>query len=198
MQKPTQTDEFAQQLIFVVEKGWKDHLRFIDPHRQHVRYLCRGRSVLELGCGAGRNLIYLNRSDCYGVDHNEAAISYCKSRGLNAATSVSDLGLAPDHRFGVLLMAHLLEHLTFDDAVAMVKSHLDLLEPDARIIVMTPQEKGQTHDSSHVTYFGPRELDHLAELTNVRPLKKYSFPLPSVFGKILYFNENVFVGVHRT
>ncbi|HYF04227.1 MAG TPA: class I SAM-dependent methyltransferase [Patescibacteria group bacterium] len=48
------------------------------------------RTVLDAGCGAGRNLVYFlkNGYDCYGIDQNPDSISFLKSfaRSLSAPT----------------------------------------------------------------------------------------------------------------
>jgi len=63
-------------------------------HRQAVR-LARGR-VLDIGCGAGRHALYLQRRglDVLGIDVSPLAVAVCRRRGLRHARvlSIGDVG----------------------------------------------------------------------------------------------------------
>ena len=78
----------------------------------------RGR-VLDVGCGAGRHALYLQRAGCevVGVDPSPAAVEVCRRRGVTA-------------KAGSLGDAHLLVGETFH-AIIMLGNNLGLLEsPD--------------------------------------------------------------------
>lgn len=52
------------------------------PERKAIRF-ARGR-VLDIGCGAGRVMLYLKDKGCdvYGIDNSPLAVKVCKERGL--------------------------------------------------------------------------------------------------------------------
>ena len=60
------------------------------PHQKRVIRLARGR-VLDIGCGAGRHSLYLQRKglDVLGIDNSPLAIRVCKLRGLKKAKVMS-------------------------------------------------------------------------------------------------------------
>jgi SAM-dependent methyltransferase len=76
------------ELYFSRYRNWRSH------EKQAMRFV-RGR-VLDVGCGAGRALLYLTERgiDALGIDNSPAAIEVCRRRGLQniALRSITDLG----------------------------------------------------------------------------------------------------------
>jgi SAM-dependent methyltransferase len=72
---------------------YKDWPKF---EKEAIR-LARGR-VLDIGCGAGRILLYLQSKglDCVGIDNSPLAIKTCKGRGVKQATVRPITQIAPD------------------------------------------------------------------------------------------------------
>jgi SAM-dependent methyltransferase len=64
-------------------------------HKKAMRYV-RGR-VLDIGCGAGRHSLYLQRKgfDVLGIDVSPYAIKTCKLRGLKKARVLSVTQVGP-------------------------------------------------------------------------------------------------------
>jgi len=62
-----------------------DYPDWPDLHKKAVEYV-RGR-VLDVGCGAGRHALYLEKKghDVVGIDESPLAIHVCKARGLRDA-----------------------------------------------------------------------------------------------------------------
>jgi len=73
----------GQRLYFAPYKKWSP------IERKAMRYV-RGR-VLDIGCGAGRNGIYLQEKghDVVGIDNSPLAVEVCKIRGLKDARLMS-------------------------------------------------------------------------------------------------------------
>lgn len=191
----TESSSYADYLTRAEGRRWRRALRSVDPYRWHIRKLVGQQRVLDVGCGAGRNLRYLNLPDAVGIDHNEFVVNACRAAGFTAFTTREFL--ADEHfgagAFDVLLMSHLLEHLTFDAAVDLVTSYLPYLSESGKTIMICPQAKGQAHDDTHVTYFDRVQLVRLCRAAGLEPIVERSFPLPPLAGRWLYFNETVVV-----
>ena len=68
----------------------------------------------------------------------------------------------PDRLFDTLLCAHVLEHLDEATGVELIRTYLPYLRPKARVILITPQERGQRSDATHVRFMDEPALTRLA------------------------------------
>ena len=170
--------------------------RLIDPQRPYRWNLRRLRPgfVLDIGCGIGRNLRHLDGNGV-GVDHNVDCVEACRRDGLVAFTSVEFPAseYATDGRFDSLLFSHVLEHMTNDEASALVAEHLRFVRPGGRVIVMTPQARGQRSDSTHVALVDPAAVRRIAAAAGLGVVSISSFPFPPVVGAVFTHNETVSV-----
>lgn len=156
--------------------------------------VCEGR-VLEVGCGVGRNLRNLN-GRIVGVDVDRESVDFARSQGL-AAQHVEDFQAeqASDPQlFGTLLLSHVLEHVSRDDAHALMRTYLPWLEPGGVIVVECPQERGFASDYSHIRWVGFEEITDLFAAFDIRVTSQYSFPFPRWMGSVFLYNEFVMVG----
>jgi SAM-dependent methyltransferase len=66
-------------------------------HQRQAIRLARGK-VLDIGCGAGRTLLYLQHKglDCVGIDNSLLVVKTCKKRGCKKVMIRSITGLGPD------------------------------------------------------------------------------------------------------
>src|SRR5206468_8413738 len=108
--------------------------------------------TLDIGCGIGRNLLHL-QGHSVGVDTNEHCVRTARSRGLIAFTPdefrrSSDYN-RPD-RFDSILLAHVAEHMTEDQALALLQAYEPAVRPGGRLILISPQEAGFRSDPTHV------------------------------------------------
>jgi 2-polyprenyl-3-methyl-5-hydroxy-6-metoxy-1,4-benzoquinol methylase len=164
------------------------------PYRWNIRRQHLGR-VLDVGCGTGRNLAHLDGNGV-GVDHNETAVESARSRGLRAHTT-DGFPTSPDAALGsydTVLFAHVLEHMTTDEATALVREYLPYVRPGGRVVVICPQERGQRSDPTHVTYMPPAVIDGVLTGAGVRVERVTSFPFPAVAGRWFTHNETIVVG----
>ena len=154
--------------------------------------------TLDVGCGLGRNLNYL-RGNAIGVDHNPDSVAACRARGLRAYTpdQFERSEYAAGARFRTLLLSHVVEHMTFEDAVSLVARYLPHVEPGGQVIVLTPQEYGYRADPTHVEYFDFDKVAALFDRVAIEPLKRSSFPLPRIAGHLFRHNEFVTVGTRK-
>ena len=159
-----------------------------------MRRLFGDREVLEVGCGIGRSLEHL-APNTVGVDHNEHSVEVCRSRGLRAYTS-TEFGtteFAEAGRFGGLLLAHVLEHMTRPEAVGLVAEYVGYLAPRGVAVFICPQERGHAREASHVAFMDFDALADTATAVGLVPKRRFSFPLPRFMGKYFVYNEFVLV-----
>ena len=194
---PSTTDAaYAERLAASVapRTGWRKWVDPQTPYRWNIRHLHLGR-VLEVGCGVGRNLAHLGAASSVGVDHNPTSVAIARQHGLVAYTT--DEFPASPHgipgTFDSLLFAHVLEHLTFDDAVELVRSYLPMRRAGGTVVVICPQERGQRSDPTHLTFLTAERIAELLGRLGLRVERSRSFPFPRVVGQWFTHNETVVV-----
>jgi 2-polyprenyl-3-methyl-5-hydroxy-6-metoxy-1,4-benzoquinol methylase len=188
----TSTDgNYTRRLQRLSGRRWK---RLVpNPYACNVRRLATGR-VLDIGCGIGRCLDFV-RPRGVGVDPNETAIAVCRNNGHQAFTpeEFADAYEASTSQaqFDTLLCSHVLEHLDESVGVALLQTYLPHIRVGGRIILITPQERGQRSDSTHVRFMDAASLTELADKVGLHILRISSFPLPRFFGRWFIYNETV-------
>ncbi|HEY8566785.1 MAG TPA: class I SAM-dependent methyltransferase [Beijerinckiaceae bacterium] len=185
--------DYAERLTRVQEAGWKRLLDVQAPYRWHVRSLRLGRT-LDVGCGIGRNLAHL-RGEAVGVDHNPAMVAASRARGFRAWTT-AEWASCPDAvpgAFDSLLVAHVVEHMTEEEALGVLSTYLPFLRPGGRVALVTPQERGYATDATHVRFVSFAELRTLCERLGLAVEMERSFPFPRAVGRIFPYNEFVTV-----
>ncbi|HEY0520310.1 MAG TPA: class I SAM-dependent methyltransferase [Ilumatobacteraceae bacterium] len=188
----TSTDaEYARRLQRLSNRRWKKLIP--NPYGWKVRRIATGR-VVDVGCGIGRCLDFV-RPRGVGVDPNAAAIAVCREKG-HTAYRPEEFGVVygsrePDRRFDSLLCAHVLEHLDEATGVDLIRSYLPHLRPDGRVVLITPQERGQASDATHVRFMDDDALMELADRCGLVVETMSSFPLPRRWGKWFVYNETI-------
>ena len=174
-------------------QGWRRLFDVQRPYRWNIRRLGLG-FVLDLGCGVGRNLMHLGGSGV-GVDHAAPSVERARARGLRAFTpdEFRASAFAQPNQFDSLLAAHVIEHMTFDEATALVAQYLPYVRPGGQAVFIVPQPAGFRSDATHVSFFGEPELRRLADRLGLSPLRCYSFPFPRPVGRVFPHNETILV-----
>ncbi|MBI4514730.1 MAG: class I SAM-dependent methyltransferase [Deltaproteobacteria bacterium] len=190
----TRSEAYAERLETLGGAGWKRWLDVQRPYRRHLRRLALG-FTLEVGCGLGRNLLHLERHGV-GVEHNPRAVEIARRRGctvmLPEEFRTSDY--ARPGRFDSLLLAHVVEHMSLAEAVALVGEHLGFVRNGGTVVLIAPQEAGFRSDPTHVEFMDAPKLLHILESNGVTAQRAYSFPLPRVAGRVFTHNEFVVIG----
>ena len=185
--------EYTRRLQRLSDRRWKAFIP--NPYAWKVRRLAAGR-VLDVGCGIGRCLDFV-RPRGVGVDPNETAIAVCREKGHEAYVpdefAAGYRGGESDQRFDTLLCAHVLEHLDEPTGVELLRTYLPYLAPDARLVLITPQERGQRSDPTHVRLIDAAAMTRLAEQCGLTIDSISSFPLPRAFGRWFIYNETITV-----
>lgn len=168
---------------------WKRLLNVQAPYRWNLRRQNLGRTI-DVGCGIGRNLVSLSH-DSIGVDHNKTSVEMARAAGFTALTvdewRESDIGQSAS--FDSLLVAHVVEHMQFNQAVELVAEYLPALKPGGKIFFICPQERGYESDETHVSWTTGNDLQRLAHACGLIPDKWRSFPGPRFLGRLFTYNE---------
>jgi SAM-dependent methyltransferase len=186
---------YTGRLVRLEQARWKRALNVQAPYRWHIRRLLSARETLDVGCGIGRNLEHIAPHGV-GVDHNEHSVAVCRRRGLRAFTPAqfANSGYARPERFGAMLVAHVIEHMTRGQAIELLSEYLGYLTPHARVVLICPQERGYASDPTHVRF---TDFDGLAEIcgaVGLSVLRQGSFPFARPAGKLFAHNQFVVVG----
>ncbi|HEY4331812.1 MAG TPA: methyltransferase domain-containing protein [Ilumatobacteraceae bacterium] len=192
---PSSTSDpaYAQRLSRLARRGGVMR-RVIDPqlpYRWNLRHLHPGL-VLDIGCGIGRNLKHLDGHGV-GVDHNEECVRACVAEGLTAYTpeEFSSSADAVAEHFDSLLVSHVVEHLTDDEAVELINTYMPYVRSGGRVIIITPQERGQASDPTHVQLIDGAAIRRLAKRLHLRVESVRSFPFTRLVGRVFTYNETV-------
>lgn len=184
---------YADRLERLAGARWKRWLDVQAPYRWHLRRLALGRT-LDLGCGIGRHLEQLPAGSV-GIDPNPHAVAAARRRGCEAyGPAAFRASPRAAERFDALLVAHVLEHLPRAAAESLVAQHIRFLRAGARVVLITPQERGFRSDPSHVEFLDLAALREILARSGCEVLRSYSFPLPRAFGRVFAHNEFVAVG----
>lgn len=190
------TEDLNYTARLLHQPWWKRMFDTQRPYRNHIQSLNLG-PVLEIGCGIGRNLINLGaRKQDIGVDHNPTSVNECNQRGLSAFTPKEffSSSYAKSQSFDALLVAHVMEHLTEDEALDLLKTYTPFIKNDGKIIIITPQEAGFASDPTHVTMMNHGRVSRILKDYCGSNVHQYSFPFPQIVGKVFKYNENITVG----
>jgi len=193
------TDQgYTERLLRQQDAWWKRVVDVRGIYGWNLRRLNPG-FTLDVGCGLGRNLAHL-RGAGVGVDHNAASVEVCRSRGFEAFTpdEFRQSKYAGPGRFHSLLLAHVVEHMTFEEAVGLIGEYLPSLDDTGQVILVTPQEAGYKTDPTHVEFVDFSRLAALFDRLGLDLVRSLSFPLPhKPFGRLFRYNEFVVVGRRR-
>ena len=165
------------------------------PYQLNLRRLVHGKT-LEVGSGLGRNLRTLPPGSV-GLDHNQYSVAYCQRLGLDARLLTEPPGnrlpLGADESFDTLLLAHVLEHVEWDQQLSLIQTFLPFLNSQGHLVLITPQEKGHAATSSHISWTDTTRLLELIFGLNrsVARVRSFSFPFHRIAGR--WFTHNEFI-----
>ena len=190
--KNTTGEDYTQRLIHKSGQKWKKILDVQAPYRWNLHRLKLGYT-LDVGCGIGRNLKNLN-GHCVGVDHNHASVEVAKSMGFQAFTS-DDFRKLYDGKspFDSILISHVVEHMTLNQAKDMIASYKPYLKSNGKIVLITPQMAGYMSDPTHVEFFDSNALAELLTASGFKISRSMSFPFPKFIGSLFKYNEFVVI-----
>jgi SAM-dependent methyltransferase len=190
----TRGEEYAQRLIRLQMAPWKRWLNVQAVFRRNLDRLQPG-FTLVVGCGIGRDLLNL-RGNGVGVDTNEYCVRAARNRGLTAFTpgELRNSEYNRAGRFDSLLLAHVAEHMSLEQAIEVLRGYVDLVRVDGQLILIAPQEAGFKSDHTHVQMMDFARLQRLCEAVGFIVERAYSYPLPRWAGPFFTYNEFVVTG----
>ena len=167
-------DTYAEFREYVVPEIRKKHLR---QFRQNYWKNCeffKGMSVLEVGCGTGLFLKYLETegiTDIFGIDKDPHIIQILPDELLNKV-EVVDVdeyldGLSADKAFDRILLIDVLEHFNPNQAAMLLSKLRNRLKKSGGIVVKVPNNgspwgAGYQHgDLTHKSAFNSFSLRQL-------------------------------------
>ena len=101
-------------------------------------------TILDVGCGYGRYLKALTEfgyCNAYGIDISEEQIRYAQERlGLKSCKVADGLGFLKDKNetYDVILLLDVLEHLSLDDSICLIRSVNRALKNAGVLVVQVP------------------------------------------------------------
>jgi len=137
------------KLYFSEFEDWPDH------EKKAIEFV-KGR-VLDIGCGAGRHSLYLQRRgfDVLGIDNSPLAIKVCKHRGLKKARvmSIDEIDkFAPDSFDTILMLGN--NFGLFGSprkARELLKKLYEITSPEG-LIIAESRDPYMTENPAHLEY----------------------------------------------
>ena len=155
------------QLLSKNDEPQADVLRFIKWLRKDVMYDLEGKTVLDLGCGTGRNLLYCaSQYGCsgYGYDFSAEAIRIANENKHNfdnpnvefEERSIGELLPLPDNSVDIVLDVTSSNSLTPDERNVYLKEVERVLKPGGYMFVRTLTRDGDRNAQNLLSMFpGP-------------------------------------------
>lgn len=116
-----------------------EHSRVVRSH--YLQYVKGRKLLVELGCGRGEFLEAAKEDveRAVGVDVDPDMVKQVEAAGLEAVHSdVLSYLDTTEHRPDAVFLAHLIEHLSVDDAFAMLEKAAAVIPDGGVIIIVTP------------------------------------------------------------
>lgn len=134
---------------------------------------------LDIGCGTGDNLEILNKYGwkAYGIEIDERAVEYARSKGLNATRNSIESCVFPNKMFDCIRIWHVFEHLTNPHSALQKLRHF--LKDDGEILMAVPNTYSFAYKlfgrywynldvPRHVVSYSPETLRYILQKNGLR------------------------------
>lgn len=154
-----------------------------------MNYLKPGATVLDLGCGTGRDVAFLQKKgfDAYGVDASVGMIEAAKEAHPNLGNrfSVSSLPFSeenkPARKFAAVSLVAVLMHVPDEDLFSVFRQVRSLLAPEGVLVLSASQKRQNLDDASR---------DPTERLFRERPSEEYQRMLDGLGFQLLEVQED--------
>ena len=130
--------------------------------------------VLDIGCGRGEWLEVLTDAGLVtrGVDRNPVMVAECRARGLDVVQGdgIGYLRQLPSGSLGVLSAIHVIEHIGFNDLIALLDEARRVLRPGGMLVLETPNPENLIvgacsfyYDPTHRQPLPPEPMRHVTQ-----------------------------------
>ena len=123
----------------------RDRLMEYVPLIREAQAGSEGREILDIGCGRGEWLELMNDEGLVarGLDLNHVLVEDCRDKGFKVEENdaLSYLRSLPDNSLGAITSFHLIEHLDFDDRVALFDESVRVLKSGGIALFETPNPR---------------------------------------------------------
>ncbi len=110
---------------------------FLEQIVQNTKSETQNPKILDVGCGTGGNLEMLAKfGAAEGVDVSDAALEFCKLKGLKAHKGLAESLPFADESFDVVTALDVVEHL--DDDIAGLKEMNRVLKTGGKTLIFVP------------------------------------------------------------
>jgi 2-polyprenyl-3-methyl-5-hydroxy-6-metoxy-1,4-benzoquinol methylase len=119
--------------------GQEDTVRRIQ--RPLVQFFRGYAPVLDIGCGRGIFLELLASADieAVGIDHSEESLAACRSKGFEVYCEDAPAYLQrTSEQFGGIFCSHVIEHMSYQDALGLLKLCYSALRVTGLLLLITP------------------------------------------------------------
>jgi len=103
------------------------------------------REILDIGCGRGEWLEIMKDEGLLakGLDLNHVLVRECREKGFEIVEgdAIRHLRSLSDNSLGAITAFHLIEHLNFDDRIALFDESVRVLKPGGVAIFETPNPR---------------------------------------------------------
>jgi 2-polyprenyl-3-methyl-5-hydroxy-6-metoxy-1,4-benzoquinol methylase len=141
------------------------------------------KNVLDIGCGPGTLLMSLKEANIgsYGVDLNEKFIDFAQKLGLNVlkTDAISHLNVLDSRSIDGVFISQLIEHLSNEEILKILKLCYDKMQDGSYIIITTPNIQSvivSTNlfylDPTHRSHVHPEVLKFMLESCGYRDLEE--------------------------
>lgn len=164
-----------------------------EKQKEYLEYFKNKKNVLDIGCGRGEfvELLIENGIEVKGVDLDIDNVNFCVDRGLPVKMSegLTYLQQCEDHSLGGIFLGQVVEHLTIQQLILLIRLAYKKLQPGAYFIAETinPQclmvyIESFYMDPSHTKPVHPLTLKFLMDTEGFEETKfKYSSPVSDEF-----------------
>lgn len=163
---------------------------------RYLPYFSGQQNILDIGCGRGEFLALLNENgiQATGIDLSEENVHCCTKAGLNAVlgNALDYLAEVPNESLGGIFCAQVIEHLSTEQLITLIRLAGRKLLPGATLVMETlnPQclmiyAESMYLDPSHTKPVHPYTVKFIAEcegfaeneLLYLSPSPEYKLPM---------------------